>query len=141
MITISGKAMGRRKPLFADFGIPLPPQFEGDQGATLRDLIESVVRQEVAAFRQRQADRQLLQCLTATQIEVAAEQGKIDSGGSEIRQDVDEDSAVATALTAFEDGIYLVVIDGEERRQLDEQLYLQPDSRVTFVRLALLAGG
>jgi hypothetical protein len=44
-------------------------------------------------------------------------------------------------LQAFEDGLYLVVLDGQEQRSLDAQLFLQPDSRVAFVRLTMLAGG
>jgi hypothetical protein len=80
--------------------------------------------------------------LTARQIEAAAEKGKVEMGGSEVPvQEVDADSAVAAALQAFEDGLYLVVIDENEHRKLDSQVYLQPDSRITFVRLTLLAGG
>ncbi len=141
VLTISGKTAGRRKPLFEDFGVPLPPDFGEGRGLTLRDLIERVVSEEIDAFKKRQSGRQLIRCLSADQIEVAAEQGKVDSGGRALRQHVDEDAAVATALTAFEDGIYLVVIDGEERRCLDDQIFLQADSRMTFIRLALLAGG
>jgi hypothetical protein len=133
--------MGRRKPLFDDFGIPVPPDVGEGQGITLRDLIERVVRDQVDAFEKRQDGRQFLRCLSADQIEAAADDGKIESGGRALRQRVDEEAAVATALTAFEDGIYLVVIDGEERRRLDDQVFLQDDSRMTFVRLALLAGG
>ena len=52
-----------------------------------------------------------------------------------------EEQALATALEAFEDGLYLVIVDGQELRQLDQQVFLQPESRVTFVRLIMLAGG
>ena len=62
-------------------------------------------------------------------------------GGRNLKQKVDEEDAVGAALQAFEDGLYLVVLDGEEQRELDREVYLQPDSRVTFVRLAMLAGG
>jgi hypothetical protein len=49
--------------------------------------------------------------------------------------------AVATALQAFEDGIFLVVIDEQEQRTLDQEVFVQPDSRLTFIRLSMLAGG
>jgi hypothetical protein len=141
MLTISGKALGRKKPLFADFSVP-PPEDVGGGATTLRDLIECVVRHEVAAFQQRQSGRQLMRALTAREIDAGVEAGKIDSGGSDLEpQRVDEDEAVGTALQAFEDGMYLVVIDGAEQRDLDAQVYLQSDSRLTFVRLSLLAGG
>ncbi len=142
MLTVTGKALGQRKPLFADFSVP-PPDEIGDGGSTtLRDLIARVVRHEVAEFRQRQEDRQFIRALTAREIEAGAEAGKIDSGGSEVEpQDVDEGQAVDTALQAFADGMYLVVIDGSDHRELDAQVFVQPDSQLTFVRLTLLAGG
>ena len=141
MLTISGKALGRRKPLFDDFSIDVP-QDRGDSGLTLRDLIERIVRNEVAAFQKRQTERQFIRCLTAAEIEVGVEKGRIDSGGQEdLKQKVDPDDAVGTALQAFEDGLYLVVLDGVDQKQLDTEIFLQPDSRVTFVRLSLLAGG
>jgi hypothetical protein len=142
MITVSGKALGKKKPLFADWSIPFPADLGGAGAAlTLRDLIARVVRAEVDAFKQRQEERRLLRALTAADIARGAARGKIDMGGRDLKQEVNADEAVATALQAFEDGLYLVIVDGEEGRSLDKEVYLQPDSRVAFVRLALLAGG
>lgn len=142
MLTISGKALGQKKPLFADFSIPLPPEaMEGGERVTLRRLIERIVRHEVQAFRQRQEERKLVRFLTAREIEAGAAKGKIDVGGRDLDQQVDEDAAVGAALQAFEDGLYLVILDGEEQKELDRELHLGSDTRVTFVRLTLLAGG
>jgi hypothetical protein len=141
MIHVSGKALGRRKPLFADWSIPFPPDL-GDGGSlTLRDLIARVVRGEVQAFKQRQQDRKLVHALTARDIEQGVARGKVDSGGRDEKQEVDEETSVATALEAFEDGLYLVVVDEEEVKSLDQQVFVKDDSRVTFVRLTMLAGG
>jgi hypothetical protein len=141
MLTISGKALGRKKPLFADFSVPFPPEL-GDGGAlTLRDLISRVVKHEVEAFKQRQEDRKLLHALTARQIEEGAARGKIDMGGRDLNQKVDVEESIGVALEAFEDGLYLVVVDGQEQRSLDAQVFLQPDSRLAFIRLTMLAGG
>jgi hypothetical protein len=141
MLTISGKVLGRKKPLFADWSIPFPPDL-GDGGSiTLRDLIGRVVRAEVEAFKKRQQERLLFRALTEKQIQEGATKGKIESGGSDLNQKVDADEAVATALEAFEDGLYLVVVDEQEQRSLDAQVFLQPDSKVAFVRLVMLAGG
>jgi hypothetical protein len=141
MLTISGKALGRKKPLFADFSIPFPPDLGEGGSVTLRDLIERVVRHEVAAFRQRQQDDTFLRVLTARQIEEGAARGKIDSGGRALDQPVHPEQAVATALEAFEDGLYLVAVDGAEQKSLDGQVFVNPDSRVAFIRLVMLAGG
>ncbi|HJT31661.1 MAG TPA: hypothetical protein VJ783_06375 [Pirellulales bacterium] len=141
-LTISGKAIGSRKPLFADWSIPFPPEWRDEGGLTLRDLIGRVVRGEVQAFRQRQDERRVFRALTARQIAEAAEKGKVEAGGSDVPpQPVDDDEAVATACQAFEDGLFLVVIDGEDHREIDREIHIQPDSQIAFVRLTLLAGG
>jgi hypothetical protein len=141
MLTVSGKVLGRRKPLFTDFSIPFPPDLD-DDAVTLRQLIDRIVRAEVEAFRARQQERRLLRALTADQIAEAAEAGKVEMGASEVEpQHVDEEAAVAAALQAFEDGLYLVAIDGTDYRELDRQIHVRDESRVTFIRLTLLAGG
>ena len=139
-ITISGKALGKKKPLFADWSIPFPPEWGDGDHLTLRKLITRIVLAEVTAFKERQEERCLARVLSVAEIEKGMESGKVDSGGRELVQDVDEETAVAKALQAFEDGLYLVVIDGEEQRDLDAQVFLRPDSQVTFVRLVFLAG-
>jgi hypothetical protein len=142
MVTIAGKTLGRKKPLFADFSISFPPDLhEGGDRLTLRDLIARIVRAEVEAFRTRQAERKLVRALTARQIEEGTEKGKIDMGGRDLDQKVDEESAVGAALEAFADGLYLVVVDDAEQKDLDREVFLQPDSCVTFIRLTLLTGG
>ena len=143
-VTIAGKALGKRKPLFADWSLPLPPELSegsGDGGLTLRDLIARVVRAEVAAFKDRQAERRLQRVLSAAEIEEGAASGKVDGGGRPLDQPVDIDDAVQAAWDACADGIYLVVVDGARHQDLDAQVYLHADSTVTFVRLVMLAGG
>jgi hypothetical protein len=142
MLTVSGKSLGRRKPLFADFSAPPPADFEDGGSTTLRKLIECVIRHEVAEFQNRQAGCEFIRVLTERDIEAGLEAGRVESGGSEVGvQAIDEDRAVAVGLQAFEDGLYLVAVDGAEQRDLDAQIFLKPDSRLTFIRLSLLAGG
>lgn len=141
MLTIHGKSLGRKRPLFSDFSIPVSTD-PGDGGLTLRLLLERIVRAEVEAFRNRQSERQFLKTLTAREIDKAAEAGKVVMGESEVSpQHVDADEAVHTALQAFEDGLYLVAIDERQYEHLDQQVFVRPDSRVTFIRLTFLAGG
>ncbi len=141
MITIAGRAVGKKRKLFDDFSVPLPPSEGGGGGPdTLRQLITRIVLFEVAAFRDRQEKRRLEIVLSPKQIDAGLQRGEIDSGGRELNQSVEDDHAVGTALQAFEDGLYLVIIDAREYRNLDEIIYLQPDSTVTFVRLVFLAG-
>lgn len=143
MITVQGRALGTRRPLFADWSIPLPPELSGDggDGPTLRRLIEAVVRREVGAFRSRAEGRRLDRVLSREDIARGAARGKVDPASADVISEVDEEAAVSSALQAFEDGLYLVILDGEEHRDLDARIAVGPDSTVTFVRLTLLAGG
>ena len=96
---------------------------------TLRDLISLVVRLQVDRFRERQEENEFLRVLTAEEIEQGATRGAIRSGGSELEpQGVDPEVAVGTALQAFEDGLYFVLIDREQCRALDEQVVVGEDS-------------
>lgn len=144
MLTIMGKAVGRRRPLFEDFSIPPPEDRGGGGPLRLRDLIEHVARGEVEAFEKRQEARRLDRVLSVEQIDEGAAKGRIKAGGRDPKlgppPKIDVESAVAVALEAFVDGLYLVAIDGLEYRDLDAIVRLEPDSRVTFIRLTFLAG-
>ncbi len=141
MLTVSAKAIGRKKPLFDDYSVPPPSAVASGQPVTLRELIGHVVRAEIAAFEKRQADRRLLKALTARQIADGLAVGKVQDGGSEIDQIVDPDEAVATAVEAFSDGLFLVVVDETEVKELDRIVHLTESSRLTFIRFTMLAGG
>ncbi len=139
---VTARTLGSKRPLFADWSIPLPPiGGEGDGGITLRDVISHVVTMEVRAFLERQEDRRLDRVLSAAQIADGESQGTVAPEGRGIVQKVDVEQAIGAALEAFEDGMYLVVLDGEEQRNLDAQVYLRDESCILFVRLVFLAGG
>ena len=140
-LTLSARVAGRRKPLVPDWQVPWPPD-EGGSGEslTLRELITRIVHEEVQAFERRQEERKLVRILSEKEINTGLEKGRVDSGGRDLHQKVDAEEAVGTALQAFEDGIYLVFLDDEEQRDLDKQVFVRSDSKLTFVRLALLAG-
>ena len=141
MLTVSAKALGRKKPLFEDYSVAPPAGLAANQPVTLRELIGHVVRSEVAAFKQRQAERRLFKALTAKQIEAGLAAGKVQACGSDLDQQVDPEQAVATALEAFTDGLFLVVVDETEVTDLDSVLQLTDSSRLTFIRMTMLAGG
>jgi hypothetical protein len=141
-ITVEGKIVGQKRPLFADWRIELPPIWErGGDRMKLRDLITRVVAEEVQAFRLRQDERRLAKIMSPAEIEQGARTGKIDPGERDLQQAINIDEVVGVALQAFEDGLYYVFIDGVQPAGLDSEVYLNPDSRVTFIRLVALAGG
>lgn len=133
---------GRKSRPLDGWAVPNPPGSgdPGGGGITLRDLIARIVRAEVAAFEARDRARRLVRALTAAEIADGAARGKVDPGGRPSVGAVDADGAVGAALQGFEDGLYLVILDGVEQRSLDRQVYLTSDSKLVFLRLAFLAG-
>lgn len=141
-ISVSGKALGTRRPLFADWSVPLPPDdFGAGEKITLRDLIGIVVSAELDAFKQRREVRRLDRVLSREQIDLGANAGKIAPEGRESPNAPSLDRAIAEAIQAFEDGLYLVLIDEHAHRHLDDLVRLTPNSTVVFLRLTFLAGG
>ncbi|MGA2498571.1 MAG: hypothetical protein ABSH20_12565 [Tepidisphaeraceae bacterium] len=144
MLIIQGQAVGQRRPLFEGFSVP-PPDDLGDGGPRkLRDVIAHVVLSEVAAFAKRREARRLDRVLSARQIDDGESRGRISPEGRDPKlrppAKVDAPVAVQTAIEAFEDGLYLVVIDEVEYRDLDAIVHLTSDSRLVFIRLTFLAG-
>ncbi len=137
---VTGRSIGSRKPLFADWSIPLTPEW-GDGGElTLRELIERLVAVEVRSFNERRADRRLDRVLSETEIEEGRQRGRVAAEGRAGGPAASEKEAIGAALQAFEDGLYLVVIDEVEFKELEMPVRLKADSRITFIRLTFLAG-
>jgi hypothetical protein len=141
-LTISGKVMGKTRPVFTDWQLALPIDWiQTNQIPTLRDLLTAVVQAEVSAFEGRQADRRLTHILSTEQIDKGMEQGKITAGQSELDQAVDVAKAIENALQSFTDGFYCVFIDEEQQMELSDPVILKPNSQMMFLRLMPLVGG
>ncbi len=138
-LTVDARVMGQKQPLIHELQVPLS---FAQESITLRELITQIVLNQVAAFQERQAENRLTRVLSAEQIEQGQIRGKIDMGGrTDLNQQVDPQAAVATALQAFDDGLYLVFVDETQQHSLDAPITLQSNSHITFIRLIMLAGG
>ena len=141
-IFVETRIVGKKARPLDGWSIPLPPdprESHGD-GLTLRELITRVVHGEVSAFEKRERVRRFVRVLSDREIDAGAAKGKIDPGGRAPTGPVDPDAAVASALQGFEDGLYVVILDGNEQRELDKQIYITAESRMVFLRLTFLAG-
>ena len=108
-ITVVGKVLGRSKPLFTDWRVPLPPNIgTGGEVLTLRILLTQIVLTELVAFQTRQEQRRLVKVFSKAEIEQKVLLGKVDMGGEGLNQEVDPQIAVGNALRSFEDGLYFV---------------------------------
>ncbi len=123
------------------FSTPLPPELH--DGATLRELIAATVAIERSAAAERAAASAVRRVLTEQDLR----QGAITGAYRSTARDEPApplpplDATITTALEAFADGLYLVVVDGVQRTDLDESLSLTDDSTVTYLRLVALVGG
>lgn len=102
----------------------------------LRDLIRAKVTREVAEYaagRRRMVGKEYL-----TLDELAAFQAAAGRGAA-MRLEAEEE--VRRAVKAFEDGDYIVTVDGREVHDLDAVLTPAPGACVQFLRLLPVAGG
>jgi hypothetical protein len=141
-IVVEGKVVGQKRSLFTDWHIELPAldDKQGDH-LKLRDLITSIVMEEVEAFKLRQGERKLARVMSRQEIEQSAARGKVDPGARDFQQPVNSDDAIAVALQAFEDGLYFVFVDEIQQTNLDSEIFLKTNSKVVFLRLTALVGG
>jgi len=141
-LIIEGKVVGQKRPIFTDWHVELPPvnANNGDR-LKLRDLITSIVVKEVDAFITRQEERKLARVMSRQEIEQGLESGKVDVGERNLEQKINTADAIATALQAFEDGLYFVFIDEVQQTNLDSEVFLKTNSKVIFLRLTALVGG
>lgn len=130
---------GRKRASTAEH--PLDLDLPVDRPVPLRAVVEAVVRAEVDAFRRRSEEQRFVRVLTDRALADGLAAGAVRSGGSERATDVDADEAVATALLAYEDGLYKVIVDDEPVDSLDTPVHLHAGSRLLFLRLVALAGG
>ena len=73
---------------------------------TLRLLLKAIVIQQVQAYNDRKESPTVLNILNTGQIQEASQQGKVTFGDSENRTLAIEETAIETALQAFEDGLF-----------------------------------
>lgn len=137
-VRVTARVPGSRRAGLAEHevsvGVPVGP-------VSVRALIEAVVRAEVTAFQARAEENEFVRVLTEASLAEAVERGAVRTGGGRPAPAVDPDQAVATALTAFCDGLYYLLIDEEQVSALDGVVQVGPDTRLLFLRLVPLAGG
>lgn len=132
---VETKMIGRRTP-FERLPVELP-----DGVYTLAGLLAQLVRQEVAAYQERQNRVGLLNVLTEPELKAGAAAGKVAAAPQARSGSVDVHDATRVALRAFGDGLYYVFLDDVQIESLSQSLTLRPDSTLLLLRLTALAGG
>ncbi len=137
MITITGRLIAMQKPLFEPWSIEIEPYLDGNDDWTLSELIEMVILEAATIFTTPPHDATFLRSVNARiAIPSVSDSGNPQSDQTAVDSQIGE--AIASALQAFEEDVYLVVLDNEDVMDLDDEIELKPDSQVTFVRLVPL---
>lgn len=131
-ISIQLKRLGKKKVKTIDYQLPVVH--------TLGELLEAIVRQEVAAFNERREEVKLIPFLTPADIQDQSASGKVGFGDIANRDAADVDQSIETALLGFKDGLFIVFLDDEEIRELDTPIRLTEDSVLAFLRMTFLTG-
>ncbi len=140
-LTVEAKVLGQSRPALAPWEVTLAARTAENGALRVRDLLTTIVTQEVEAFRERQTQRRLTRVLLPEDIARGAAAGKVDMGGHDLAQPVNTSEAVRAALQAFEDRLYYAFLDGQQLQTLDEEVTVPQGARLMFVRLVALIGG
>ncbi|MFM2269065.1 MAG: hypothetical protein RL757_2506 [Bacteroidota bacterium] len=113
-----------------------------DMGAqpTLKTLIVAIATQQIEAHNAKIIEKPIIDFLTETAIEAAADTGKVGFGTLYNDQKVAIPDAIQNVLTAFTDGLYVVSVDNKIVEKLENSIEITPNSIVTFIRLTALIG-
>lgn len=132
-VTVKQLGKKRDKVSRADFVLANEPH-------TVEELLREAVHTCVTEYNARVQTQDAAQPLAEEAILDMSEIGKIAFGINYGQKQVDEKDAAKTALLAYQDGLVRIFLGAEELETLDQELKLQEDDVLTFVKLTMLAG-
>lgn len=138
-IHITVKMLGKKQAALNKVPLELPTNFPNNPA--LKDLLTIVVQQQVQLFNARKTSDNILPYLESADIATQAKRGKVSFGASYNEQTVDENTAIETALQAFEDGLFYIFINDQKIEHLTEAIILTDETSLLFLRLVALTGG
>jgi len=108
---------------------------------TVRELIRARIYQEVTEHNARQASKTGMLIEFRGLVQPAGSERT--GSGSRLRKPrkIDWQEQYANAIKGFQANGFLVLVDDRQLVDLDEEVTLQVDSRVSFLRLVALVGG
>jgi hypothetical protein len=137
-ITVEARTIGQKNPSDTSWELFIN---QVQVKYTLRELITSVVQQEVDTYNQKYHQNRLSPVLTFDDIEQGKADGKIGLSGKSSYPIIDSQKEVEKAVKAFRTGQYYVFVDDAQVNDLDDEVVLKANSKVAFLRLMPLRGG
>lgn len=117
----------------------LPIEFASDR-ITVRDLIRERVRQEVSSFNQKQGDLHFRGLVQPTDTERVLN-GRRTEYRLKAPRSIDWEEQFSRAIEAFGRSGFFLLVGEKQVESLDQELLIEPDTRVSFVKLIPLVGG
>jgi hypothetical protein len=135
-IAVRVKSAGKRRA-----GLELAEYEIRDGIDSAEALIDAFVRSSVRRYNAKVIDAPLFLYLTADELDEQARIGKIEFSDRKGEKNADEEQAVRTALEAFRDGLFLLLVGGVEVKSGGGGWPgLREGDALTFIRLTMLAG-
>lgn len=132
-ISLKLKKLGKRKIKTITININEPIK-------KLEDLLSACVKNEVKQYNELRTNTNLISFLSNSSINDQAESGKVGFGDLNNTQMANLDKSLKIVLQGFIDGLFVVFINNEEVKSLDQEINLDETSSVTFLRLSFLTG-
>jgi hypothetical protein len=129
------KQIGKRKPIIEGQDLQIQQPAE-----TLRDLIEQIITINVEQYNNRTVDELLVAALSEQEIKDKADHGKVGFNVRYNPSQQDLNKAIENASLSFRDGLYKVFINDVEIEQWQQDISINEDDRILFLRLTMLAG-
>lgn len=107
---------------------------------TVEGLIREAVHTCVTAYNGRVRNGESAKPLSTEDIENMSEVGKIAFGINYGEKETDEQSAIDTAIQAYEDGLFRIFIGDNDAGELSSKINISEGERVTFIKLTMLTG-
>lgn len=115
---------------------------------TVRELITETVREQIRELKLRRKlnateTRIILQrqYLNKRDIEKQANKGVVKLPEVQSDTELDESAAIHEALRAFNEQVFVIIVDGQQQNELEDVVTLSATSKITFIRLTPLVGG
>lgn len=132
-ISLKLKKLGKRKINTITININEPIK-------KLEDLLSACVKSEVRQYNELRTNTNLISFLSNSSINDQAESGKVGFGELNNTQLANLDKSLKIVLQGFVDGLFVVFINDEEIKSLDQKINLDDTSSITFLRLSFLTG-
>ncbi|MFB9110753.1 hypothetical protein ACFFVK_19405 [Flavobacterium gyeonganense] len=139
-ISISVKQLGKKHPLLQEKSIALAIE---NPVITTQKLIELIVDHQVQLFHSSSfefEDEDKIHLPKENYLPILTDTGKVGFGAIYNHNKVNLVKAQENALQAFEDGMYAIFYGDDQLETLHQEINLEENKAITFIRLTFLAG-